>query len=87
METIYKYPIKIIDEQIVTMTEGADILCVQIQNGMPCLWALVDPDIEETETVVIRTIGTGHKFSDGDSCLYIGTYQLPSLVFHVFRKM
>lgn len=61
-------------------------LNVQIQNGFPVLWALVDPDSEKRD-LKIRTIGTGHDIPYYDSLgEYVGTYQLHGggLIFHVF---
>jgi hypothetical protein len=86
METIYKYPLYIQDVQTLQLPKGAEILCVQTQMQMPYLWAIVDPEVKEKEDVVVRTIGTSHEFRDGAELLYVGTYQLPSLVFHVFIK-
>ena len=67
------------------MPEGARLLTVQIQDGMPQLWALVDekaPIIDRT----IATYGTGNSLPDGYLGEYIGTYQFGggALVFHVF---
>lgn len=53
MQRIYKYPIETVDQQQVKMPDGAQILTVQVQNGKPCLWAMVDPDVAE----VTFTIG------------------------------
>lgn len=85
MQTIWKYPIDTTDEQTVKMPCDAEILCVQMQCGQPCLWALVDPE-KTTAPVKIRIYGTGHPLPDiwGD---YVGTYQSSGGggVFHVFR--
>lgn len=85
MKTIYKYPLEITDYQDVTMPEGAQILCVKLQKGTLCLWALVDP----TEKLILRKIriaGTGHPIQ-GNNIVYIGTFLMnnDSLVFHVFE--
>lgn len=83
--TIWKFPLEITDRQTVSMPGGAQILTVQTQNGTPCLWALVDEGESEKEDRSIYTQATGGPFVDdpGD-LIYIGTYQLPTLVFHVF---
>lgn len=84
---IYKYQLKIVDEQTVDMPANAKILTVQSQNGNPMLWALVNsatPPEEQT----IRIIGTGHPIEDFYSLEYISTFQTPhGLVFHVFKKV
>ena len=84
MKTIHKYIIEVTDKQLITMPVNADVLCVQVQNGNPCIWAIVDTDYEVVNYEVY-TYGTGHEWSDL-GCDYIGTYQLDggSLVFHVF---
>lgn len=86
MRTIYKYPLEITDIQSVEMPKGAQILCVQMQNGTPCLWAMVDPD-RPMETRGVITIGTGHQ-CNADGYTYVGTYRIvqPVLVFHVFAS-
>lgn len=82
--TIWKFPLAVTDHQVVMMPEGARILTVQMQQGTPFIWALVD-EAARLENRTVRTVGTGHQIETeiGD---YIGTYQLNHvlLVFHVF---
>ena len=47
MLTIFKYPIPIKDHSILELPKDARILTVQIQRGMPQLWALVDSETEK----------------------------------------
>ena len=83
METIWKYTLKIADEQEVDMPSGAGILCVQMQHGTLCLWAVADPD-HDVRPHVIRIRGTGHRVEPGIG-KYIGTAQdSMGLVWHVF---
>ena len=85
MRTIYKYPLEGTDEQIVLMPRGAEILCVQVQNGIPCLWADISTEnAQEREKRYIRIIGTGHELPKA-VMKYIGTFQMGALVFHVFE--
>lgn len=87
MQAIWKFPIDPTTSEKFAMPAGANILCVQVQHGMPCVWALV-PDIDAKPTVrTIRTYGTGHPH-EAISGRYIGTYQLDggALVFHVFEE-
>jgi hypothetical protein len=66
------------------MPEGAEILTVQMQNGEPCLWALVDAHLPTTNRkILIR--GTGHDASGVGR--YISTFQMKggALVFHAFE--
>lgn len=87
MRAIHKYPIEIDDIAALKLPAGAQVLCVQLQRGQPCIWALVDTDAP----LVTRNFawrGTGH---DVDPCAvgqYVGTIQLQSgeLVFHLFEQ-
>lgn len=86
MSTVFKYPIPINDESEIHMPRGADIICVDVQNGLPHLWARVDP---EAPIVVrhFRMAGTGHPLNDDEVGKHIGSVQLRggTLVFHIFE--
>lgn len=84
---IWKYQLEQMHSSIM-MPIGAEILTMQLQNGKPCIWALVDPEAEKS----IREIeihGTGHDISYTDIIQrkYIGTYQVEPFVFHVFERI
>jgi hypothetical protein len=69
------------------MPAGAEVLCVQVQDEIPCIWGLVNPVAPPKERY-FEIKGTGHKI-DGDCSdkKYIGTWQespLP-LVWHLFE--
>jgi hypothetical protein len=84
MDTIYKYPLRIIDAQEVEMPRGAKILSAQMQEEFLCLWALVEITKEkETRTIVIH--GTGHPVYNVSDKKFIGTVQQGPLVWHVFE--
>lgn len=89
MKTIWKFPLNVADEQVVSMPRDAIVLDVQVQYGIPCIWALVElnePFFEETRK--FRTIGTGSEVPDDiDEHTYVGTYQLVGgkFVGHVFE--
>ena len=87
MKSIWKYELKLQPEQRIEMPFEAKILTVQVQYDIPCLWALVDPDLYK----VLRDIciiGTGHQFDDRGTGEYIGTFQRAdgSLIWHVFER-
>lgn len=86
-KTIYKYELEITDSQVVKMPVGAKILSIHIQNGIPCIWALVNPNEKSTTGTIIETYGTGHGIGYDISLggIFIGTYQTKGLVFHVFE--
>lgn len=85
-QKIYKYPIEIEDEVSVEMPLGAEILCVQMQGGHPCIWALVDADEVGKQVKGFIWRGTGHTMPDNHG-KYVGTVQLHggSLIFHLFE--
>lgn len=87
MKTIWKFPIRVVDSQVVEMPFDAKILCVQVQQGAPCLWALVDTEaIKSSRRIYIY--GTGKPIPDNIDMKYIGTFQYlgGSLVWHVFER-
>lgn len=85
MVSVYKYPLEATDRQLVTMPKGAKILSVQVQNCVPYMWVLVNPE-NATEEVPIRIHSTGQNIPDADRLTYLGTFQMQryGLVFHVF---
>lgn len=87
MQTIWKFPINVTDEQQINVPKGARFLTAQFQHGNLCLWAQVD-DSAFTERRTIRVIGTGHPIPDAASLQYIASVQTMggNLVFHVFIK-
>lgn len=95
MRTIHKYSLETTDLQsikIPRLTGAKDFmnqfLCIDTQNGCPCLWCLVDTSEQERE-VLLRVVGTGNPMSDLFSKEdYLGTYQLfnGAFVGHVFLE-
>ena len=85
MKAIWKYSIQISDSIIVDMPEGAEILTVQTQNNIACIWAKVD-DNKVMVQRHLQMIGTGHDITDRKIGKYIGTFQIEGgvLVFHLF---
>ncbi len=82
---IYKYPIEIADSLEVPMQKGARLLCVQVQSGEVCLWAMVN----EHAPLVPRRLavrGTGHNCDGLEEKVYVGTFQLAhgAFVGHLF---
>lgn len=87
MKVIYKYPLVVAGEQQVEMPKGAQLLTVQVQREVFCVWAIVDTDAEK-EQRTISIIGTGHPLADAASLDYLGSAQLSdALIFHVFEKL
>ena len=83
---IFKYTLAVTDVQELEMPEGAQLLTVQVQNGEPQLWALVDR-YANTVTRRIVIYGTGHEVHP-DPGTYVATFQQAggALVWHVFDR-
>lgn len=82
---IYKYKLRITDEQEVLMPERFRALSVGMQGNDLIVWALV---AEDTHKIPIKfyVVGTGnpaeHVMEDG--VLFVGTVQMQTFVWHVF---
>lgn len=88
MKKVFKYGLSVADMQTVELPKGAKVLRVDTQsNGGEnlFLWALVNPDEKETESVRIRCAGTGHPIEE-ENIEYINTVFLfgGTLVLHFF---
>tara|TARA_R110000744_G_scaffold195512_2_gene314601 strand:+ start:5319 stop:5585 length:267 start_codon:yes stop_codon:yes gene_type:complete len=85
MGVIYKYPINVVDSQMLVMPEGYKIIKADFQNQVLTIWAIVNP-VNKLLDVKIRVIETGHTiFCDGE-LNHIGTVQEYNLVWHVFEE-
>jgi hypothetical protein len=87
MMKIYKYPLEIKDTVTVKMPRCAKVLTVQVQRGVPCIWAAVDPLQPYLDRRVFRIVGTGQSFMRESVNRYVGTFQMfgGDLVYHVFE--
>lgn len=87
MKTIRKYKIEN-GLGSIEMPQGAEFLSLQVQNGSPHIWMLVDPH-RETERRLFSVMGTGHSMSDENYRVstYLGGYQLAGgqFVGHLFE--
>lgn len=84
--TVYKYQLPSFSDVVdISMPSGAAVLYVDVQHGVPCLWARVDPDALAVRRR-FRIAGTGHPLGKNVS-KHVGTFQLQggSLIFHVFE--
>lgn len=83
-----KYQLQTFDIQRIEMPNGAEILCLQIQNKKPCIWVLADPEAELKKRT-FEIFGTGHNVPENAERKYIGTFQQfdGSLVFHCFELL
>ena len=84
---IWKYNIES-EDCVLTVPQGARFLTLQVQNGLPTIWMLLD-EANATEQRRYITFVTG-SFADirKEVDTYVGTYQLGWFVGHIFeRKM
>jgi len=84
MKRIYKYPIEVNDYPVIKMPKESTILKVDVQKGVPCLWALVD-DANAHDNRYFYLYPTGAEIDFGKK--YIGSFQMlgGDLVFHLFE--
>ncbi len=79
-KVIWKYPMGIVTTY--EMPDGAEFLDVQIQDGVACAWFLVDPSRCQAPRK-FKIYGTGHPIPMRET--YLGTYQSPPFVWHLFE--
>ena len=85
MQVIYKYKLAWQPVQVVQLPLKR-VLTIRLQNGTPCLWALVDTDAPEIP-LTLRMAGTGtHDGNDYERLAYISTTQFGAFVLHWFRE-
>lgn len=89
MRVIYKYPIRQPSTALeIEMPEGAEVLTVQTQRGVPCIWAIVDLE-EPVEKREFAIFPTGLPLDIGrEEWRYVGSFQMENetLIFHLFEK-
>ena len=83
---IWKFELTESGFQEIELRKGYEFLTIQMQNGNPYIWVLLDPN-EEKETERFEIYGTGHEihYDMGVSREYLGTFQERSLVWHLFK--
>jgi hypothetical protein len=84
MKTVWKFPLRIADHQVVEMPAGAHVVHVGLDpGGQPSIWATVDT----TKAIIghaMFVIGTGQQIPDGDN-RHIGSFVDGSFVWHVWQ--
>jgi len=86
-QAIWKFNLKVADRQVLKAPPMIP-LTVQLQYGMPCLWAIVSVDEAEIEMPIIMR-GTGwetdsEKLDMATKLRYLGTVQVNGFVWHYF---
>ena len=69
------------------MKIGAEIIHLGEQNDDICMWAVVDPEAEDTKRY-FHVVGTGNEFDPSDK-KYIGSAQVSGgkFVFHIWERI
>jgi hypothetical protein len=83
MKTIWKFPLRIGDKMLF-MPRDAEMLAVQMQHGMPMLWAKLDPEQDKVHVKVL-CVGTGGE-APGPTAVYLDTVQDGEFVWHFFME-
>lgn len=87
---ILKYQLEEVYFQHIEMPKGAEILSVQVQRDIPCIWALVNPE-NDNEKRGFEIFGTGSliQYDMGVERKYIGTIQRfgGNIIWHVFERV
>ncbi len=86
---VHKYPFKIGDPVRIEMPSIYKPLHVECQNGIPCLWAMVDPDDPLDGFSEFRLFATGQPIPvELDARLeHLGTFQQGPYVWHLFHEL
>jgi hypothetical protein len=81
---VYKYTFAVDYRISIQMPADAKILMIDVQFGVPCMWALVDPakPMVQREFLIV---GTGHPVPPSGN-RHVGSFQQPPFVWHVFEK-
>ena len=83
---VWKFPFENVQSRnVFNMPRGAKILSVHVQDSLPVLWALVDPEAPKVWRVIqVAWTGEPIEFPEGQ---FIGTVQVEALVLHFFDLM
>jgi len=83
---IYKYELSFENRTFVRMPEKSEIMDIQIQDGKPVMWAMVETDSKEI-VVRINSLFTGQGMQlESTRNEYLATIQHEGLVYHFFMN-
>lgn len=87
MKTIWKFDLLRAQAQTLKMPDGGQILSIQKQGEMLCLWALVDTAEPQIERILL-CLGTGQSISTAWDCLpFLATVIDGEDVWHFFELL
>lgn len=88
MNDIYKGELLVTFYQQLAVPRDCKPLCIQVQNGVPCVWYELSKPYALTHRLTIWLVGTGTNDLDNvpDHASYLGTIQLKdgALVLHCY---
>ncbi len=89
MKKVFKHTLGMKDDFILELPIDSKPLSIQIQDGQPQMWVLVDPIATIMEKRYFRMCGTGHLLNYSQTLCFIDTFQLHGgdLIFHVFEVL
>ena len=84
---VWKFPISITDEQLISMPRMANIIHVGLDpSGTPCIWAEVNTD-DQVRPRAIAVVGTGRPIpEDAPIARHIGSFVQGRFVWHVYSR-
>ena len=83
MKTIWKYPVT--PAMTVQLPRHAEVLTVQLQQGIPVMWVLLDPAAPRIERHFESCVTGGTIADSYEKREYIGTFQVEGFDFHLFE--
>jgi len=83
-KVIYKYAIERLHDNVLEMPTGAEFLHVDVQDGRAVAWFMIDTTAPLSDRG-FEIIGTGQAIPQGRK--YLGTYQEPPYVWHLFEVL
>lgn len=86
MLTIHKFPLKPhVYQQTIEIPSRFQIVSLQLQDEIPCLWAMVETEYPLI-VLWVHAYQTGETIPHRLEKAYVGTYQLDGYVYHVFTQ-
>jgi len=85
MAIVYKYPLKFIKQQVVTIPRDGKIVDIEFQGDDLFMWILHEPTpYNSTEKLGIGIFGTGHVINP-NTPNHIKTIHKGEFVWHIFE--
>ena len=89
MKVVHKFPVTHAWEQTFEVSEGAQVLDIELSDGQPCVWMLIDLNAPKVPLTIFAT-HTGQLLQH-EHGIYIKTLHVfnnlgQNIVTHFFRK-